>query len=155
MHYPNQTTHFHLEQALLLKNSYRQLLSKDLMPDTQADEAFAEQLFLAPFAVVSHNTASDPVFNYANLKALELFELSWDALIQLPSRCSAEPINQAEREHLLAEVTTKGYIDHYQGIRISSTGRRFMIKNAVVWNLIDGEGTYQGQAARFEDWAFI
>ena len=155
MHYPNPNNHFHLEQALLLKNSYRQLLSKDLMPDTNTDEAFAEQLFLAPFAVVSHNTASDPVFNYANLKALELFELSWDALIRLPSRCSAEPINQAERERLLSEVTAKGYIDHYQGIRISSTGRRFMIKNAVVWNLIDDKGENKGQAACFEDWDFL
>ena len=131
------------------------MLSKDLMPDTNTDEAFAEQLFLAPFAVVSHNTASDPVFNYADLKALELFELSWDALIRLPSRCSAEPINQAERERLLSEVTAKGYIDHYQGIRISSTGRRFMIKNAVVWNLIDDKGENKGQAACFEDWDFL
>ena len=155
MQYPNKTNHFLLEHALLLKNSYHQLLDKDLIPVTNSDKSFAEQLFHAPFIVVSHNNASDPVFNYANLKALALFELSWEDLIQLPSRCSAEPVNQAERERLLAIVTTQGYIDHYQGIRISRTGRRFMIKNAVVWNLIDHKGTFKGQAACFEDWTFI
>jgi hypothetical protein len=30
-----------------------------------------------------------------------------------------------------------------------------MIKNAVVWNLIDAKGNYKGQAAQFADWAFI
>ena len=155
MQYPNETNHFLLEHALLLKNSYHQLLDKDLIPVTNSNKSFAEQLFNAPFIVVSHNNASDPVFNYANLKALELFELSWEGLIQLPSRCSAEPVNQAERERLLTLVTNQGYINHYQGIRISSTGKRFMIKNAVVWNLIDTKGHYKGQAAQFEDWEFI
>ena len=120
-----------------------------------SDESFAEQLFHAPFAIASHDTASDPVFNYANLKALELFELNWQALLLLPSRLSAELVNQAERESLLAEVTQKGYIDHYEGIRISSTGKRFLIQNATVWNLHDDDGTYKGQAARFEKWDFI
>jgi hypothetical protein len=155
MDYPNETNHFLLEHALLLKNSYHQLLDKDLIPVTNSNKSFAEQLFNAPFIVVSHNNDSDPVFNYANLKALALFELSWEDLIQLPSRCSVEPVNQAERERLLAIVTNQGYIDHYQGIRISSTGKRFMIKNAVVWNLIDAKGNYKGQAAQFADWAFI
>jgi len=155
MDYPNETNHFLLEHALLLKNSYHQLLDKDLIPITNSNKSFAEQLFNAPFIVVSHNNDSDPVFNYANLKALALFELSWEDLIQLPSRCSVEPVNQAERERLLAIVTTQGYIEHYQGIRISSTGKRFMIKNAVVWNLIDAKGNYKGQAAQFADWAFI
>ena len=30
-----------------------------------------------------------------------------------------------------------------------------MIKNAVVWNLIDAEGVYKGQAARFGEWVFL
>ena len=56
---------------------------------------------------------------------------------------------------LLAEVTQKGYIDHYEGVRISSTGKRFMIKNTVVWNLMGREGHYQGQAACFGEWEFL
>ena len=155
MDYPTEKNSFLLKHALLLKNSYHRLLLKDLIPDNLSDKKFAKQLFDAPFAVASHDTSSDPLFNYANLKALELFELNWEELILLPSKFSAEPVNQAEREHLLSKVTKRGYIDHYEGVRISTTGNRFMIKNAVVWNLNDDQGIYKGQAACFGEWEFI
>ena len=155
MDYPTEKNNFLVEHVLDIRNSYHQLLLKELIPGIQSDEQFARQLFYAPFALVSHDTASDPVFNYANLKALELFELSWEDFVHLPSRLSAEPVNRAERDRLLAEVTEKGYIDHYQGVRISSTGKRFLIKNAVVWNLIDKNQGNKGQAAWFDQWAFL
>ena len=155
MDYPSEKNNFLFEHARLLKISYHRLLVKELIPNTFSDEAFAKELFYAPFAVASHDNSSDPVFNYANLKALQLFELDWEDLIQLPSKYSAEPGKQAERDHLLSEVTQKGYIDHYEGIRISNTGKRFMIKNAIVWNLINDEGSYKGQAACFGEWEFI
>ncbi|MEY3786599.1 MAG: hypothetical protein RLZ75_806 [Pseudomonadota bacterium] len=150
MDFPAEKNNFLVAHVVDIRNSYRQLLSKDLIPGIQSDQAFSRHLFYAPFAVVSHDTASDPVFNYANLKALELFELSWEDFICLPSRLSAEPVNQAERERLLAQVTANGYIDHYEGVRISSTGKRFKISNAVVWNLTDKNQNYKGQAAWFE-----
>jgi hypothetical protein len=99
--------------------------------------------------------ATDPVFNYANLKALELFELSWEDFTCLPSRLSAELVNQAERDRLLAKVMKKGYIDDYEGVRISSGGKRFLIKNAVVWNLMDNKQRYKVQAACFDQWTFL
>ena len=150
MDFPAEKNNFLVEHVVDIRNSYRQLLSKDLIPGLQSDQEFSRQLFYAPFAVVSHDTASDPIFNYANLKALELFELSWEDFICLPSQLSAEPVNQAERERLLAQVTANGYIDHYEGVRISSTGKRFKISNAVVWNLTDKNQNYKGQAAWFE-----
>lgn len=155
MDYPTEKNSFLVDHALAIGNSYRQLLLKELIPDLQSDEQFAKHLFYAPFAVVTHDTASDPVFNYANLKALELFDLSWEDFTCLPSRLSAEPVNQAERNRLLAEVTAKGYIDHYEGVRISSAGKRFLIKNAVVWNLTDKNRHYKGQAAWFDQWTFL
>ena len=155
MDFPSEKNNFLVEHVLDIRNSYRQLLLKELIPDIQSDEEFARQLFYAPFALVSHDTASDPVFNYANMKAQELFELSWEDFTCLPSRLSAESVNQAERERLLAEVTEKGYIDHYRGVRISSTGKRFLIKNAVVWNLIDKNQGIKGQAAWFDQWAYL
>ena len=100
MDYPTEKNNFLVEHAQLLKDSYRHLLLKDLIENTCSNDAFARQLFHAPFAVVSHDTASDPVFNYANLKALELFELNWEDFTRLPSRLSAEPVNQTERERL-------------------------------------------------------
>jgi hypothetical protein len=73
----------------------------------------------------------------------------------MPSRLSAEPVNQQQREALLHQVKSQGFIDHYSGVRISKTGRRFRIDNAVVWNIFDQDGRYQGQAACFSDWVFV
>ncbi len=155
MQYPTLTNLYQLEHIQLLNNSYQKLLSKNLLANAVSDKELAYQLFHAPFALVSHNTAIEPIFNYANLKALELFELNWEAFTQLPSKLSAEPVNQAEREQLLAQVTQNGFIDHYAGVRISSTGKRFMIKNAVVWNLVDDDNNYRGQAACFAEWEWL
>jgi MEKHLA domain len=155
MNYPSENNNFLGEHVALMSNSYRKLLAKDLISKNQSCETLAEALFYAPFVVVSHNTDADPVFNYANLIALELFGFSWEEFIQLPSRLSTEPIHQLEREKLLAEVNRKGYIADYQGIRLTKTSQRFLIKNAVVWNLLDSDGRYAGQAARFEQWGFL
>ncbi|TRW95151.1 MEKHLA domain-containing protein [Candidatus Methylobacter oryzae] len=155
MEYPAEANCFLVEHAVVIRDSYRQLLLKELIPDVQSDRQFAKQLFYAPFAVVSHDTASDPIFNYANLKALELFELSWEDFTRLPSRLSAEAVNQAKRDQVLATVSEKGYIDHYEGVRISSTGKRFLIKNTVIWNLADKNSRYKGQAAWFDQWVFL
>lgn len=154
MQYPTESNQFLEHHAACIRDSYLQLLGKDLLPDAN-DENFARKLFHAPFAVVSHDTGADPVFNYANLKALQLFEFEWDEFIRLPSRLSVEPVNQAERGRLMAAVTEIGYIDNYEGVRISKTGKRFLISHAVVWNLRDRTGCYQGQAACFAQWTLL
>ena len=145
---------FQLEHAGILNKSYQRLIGKELLAGFENDAQFAKALFHAPFAVVSHNTAADPIFNYANLTALRLFAMDWGEFTQLPSRLSAEPVNRAERQRLLAEVSAHGYIDNYQGVRIAKTGQRFLIKNAMVWNLFDELG-YKGQAACFAEWEFL
>lgn len=111
-----------------------------------------ENLWQAPFAVVSHGNESDPIFNYGNALALEVFDYSWHDFIRLPSKHSAEVINQAEREALLAQVSQYGFIANYAGVRIASNGARFLIQNATVWNLLDETGNYCGQAAKIVDW---
>jgi len=45
-----------------------------------------------------------------------------------------------------------GPVDDYSGIRISQSGRRFRIEQAIVWNLIDAAGHLCGQAATFDTW---
>ena len=105
--------------------------------------------------MLSHNTEADPIFNYANAQGLQLFELNWQQLIALPSRASAETSNQAAREKLMAHVTAQGFMTGYSGVRISNTGKRFEMRNAIIWNLTDANGAYQGQAACFSDWIFL
>ena len=155
MQYPDETNNFFEEQATLIRDSYSKEVKKHLLQPLLSREQFAKELFYAPFAVVSHNTDPDPIFNYANLTALQLFEFSWDEFTQLPSRLSAEPVSQEERNKLLAEVTRHGYISHYQGVRIAKSGQRFMICAATVWNLSDQLGHPKGQAACFNQWQYL
>jgi len=137
------------EPSRLILSNYRRLFGRDLVTPCEASALFA-----APFAVLSAlgPFGSDHLFNYANRQALELFEYPWDELMGKPSSASAEPVHRDERRRLLDEVGKHGFIENYSGIRISKTGRRFRIKKATVFNLLDKEGTYVGQSATFADW---
>lgn len=139
----------------ILCDSYRHWTGHSLL-DPAADGLAAVRLLdTLPYAVLSHGTQADPIFNYGNQTALGLFELDWDALTALPSRLSAEPLLQEERDHLLARVAQDGYIDDYTGVRVSSSGKRFLIHNATVWNLLDEKGQPYGQAALLKEWQAI
>src|SRR5262249_13196822 len=127
----------------------------DLLSPRETPEKDAKALFESPFVVVSHGTEPDPILNYANQIALNLWEMTWEELIKTPSRLTAEPVSREERALLLAQVTQKGYIGDYQGIRISKTGRRFQIERAIVWNLLDEQGRHAGQAASFDRWVYL
>jgi len=149
-------TPFILAQSRLLCASYQQLTGKALMnasPALQMDDMrLAESLYRAEVAVLSHDTAADPVFNYANLQAQALFGYDWDSFVRLASRLSAEPMLRDERAALLQRVARDGFVDDYAGIRIARDGQRFMISHATVWNLHDEAGVYRGQAACIHDW---
>ncbi|MFK0573208.1 MEKHLA domain-containing protein [Endozoicomonas sp.] len=138
----------------LVYQSFATLTGKALLPQVPGQEIISA-IDQAPFALVSHGIGDDPIFNYGNQVALTLFEMEWEDFIALPSRKSAEPLKRDERQRLLQEVSAKGYIDHYSGVRISSTGQRFTINNAIVWNLIDKDGSLHGQAAMFPRWTFL
>jgi len=112
----------------------------------------ARRLYYAPFVLLSHGTEEDPIINYANEAAQQLFEMNWSDFVRLPSRLSAEDVLQDERNQLLQRVTEHGFIDDYSGVRISSSGKHFLIDYATVWNLQDGDGRYSGQAAMFSNW---
>lgn len=155
MNYPSESNSFHQEHVAIICQSYRKLLGVNLVEADGDYGSISQALFYAPFAVLSHTADADPLFNYVNLKALELFEFSWDEFIGLPSRLSAAPACQSDRDKLLKAVGQYGFIKDYQGIRIARTGKKFMIKDAVVWNLLDDEGRYVGQAACLKDWTFL
>jgi hypothetical protein len=127
----------------ILADSYRHWTGRPL---TEGDPS-AIVLFEAPFALLSHGTEADPLFNYANRQAMALFRMDWQQIVGLPSRLSAEPMLREAREALLARVARHGYVDDYSGVRIASDGSRFMIHEATVWNLRDEQGLAYGQAA--------
>ncbi|MEO0948740.1 MAG: MEKHLA domain-containing protein [Cyanobacteria bacterium J06641_5] len=150
---PAEANQYLAEHIAIVRDSYRKLLGRDLLsasPSLSGSEA-ARAIWEAPFMVVSHDTAADPIFNYANQATLKLFAMTWEEFTALPSRQSAEPPTREERAHLLAQVTANGFVENYSGIRIAKTGQRFEIRNVTVWNLTRPNGTYVGQAATYSD----
>jgi len=139
----------------MLAWSFKHWTGRELLPGVAPGEALAASLFTAPFVLVSHGTEADPILNYGNQAALNLWEMTWAELTRTPSRLTAEAPNREERARLLAQVTRHGFIDNYSGVRISKSGRRFRIHQAIVWNLLTEAGEPAGQAAMFERWEFL
>jgi hypothetical protein len=139
----------------LLLDSYQRWLGVKLIDRGDSIEEQAQRLFEAPFVVVSHGTQTDPILNYGNQAALDLWDMDIDTLLETPSRLTAEPVHRDERALLLERTTRDGYVDDYRGIRIARSGRRFLIERAIVWNLVDACGQRAGQAATFSEWTWL
>jgi MEKHLA domain len=148
-------TRFLINHTARLLRSFRHWSGRDLIPASGSPEEQARRLYHASFIVISHGTEEDPILNYGNRAALSLWEMSWEEFTNTPSRLTAEPLEQAERAKLLAEVSKKGFMDGYRGVRISRTGRPFRVEKAIVWNLVDEKDRPCGQAATFRQWTYL
>ncbi len=146
---------FLVSQTRLILSSYCRWTGKELGDKNKSDDVLVKEIFFAPFVLCSAGNQTDPILNYGNQKALELWEMNWEKLTQTPGRHTAEADEREQRARFLQTVQRQGYIDNYSGIRISASGRRFKIERATVWNLIDSNGNYQGQAATFTHWKVI
>ncbi|MBA5866778.1 MAG: MEKHLA domain-containing protein [Nitrospira sp. CR1.3] len=135
-----------------LLDSYRHWTGRELIERSGSSEAQSRMLFDAPFIVVSHGVEADPILNYGNQRALDLWEATWNELVGTPSRLTAEPVNQPERERMLEAAKSRGFFDDYRGVRVSMTGRRFLVENALIWTVMDTAGSTVGQAASFSQW---
>lgn len=142
---------FIIQHTQILLDSFERYLKRPLIQRENALKD-AENLFKADFVVASHGTQSDPILNYGNQTALDLWSLSFEEFTRLASRYTAEPVHQSERAAMLQRGREFGFIDNYQGVRISSSGKRFKIEQAIIWNLVDNAGNPYGQAATFSHW---
>jgi hypothetical protein len=80
----------------ILSDSYGRLLGKPLVPAGMSAAEGARWLYeAAPFGILAHGVAADPVFVYGNARAQAIFGYDWDELTALPSRFSAEPMGAA------------------------------------------------------------
>ena len=146
---PAASNLWHHEWLRLLDSSLRKCSGTAILPAPDASPAQCSTVASSDdLVVVSHDGAEDPVFNYASKAALDLWEMDWETFTSTPSRFSAEPDEREARAELLRRVTKDGYVDDYRGVRISSSGRRFEVRDAYVWNVYDGEERV-GQAALF------
>jgi len=118
----------------------------------------AELLWNAPFAILAHDTSTDPepTFVYGNFVALDLFECTWDELIGTPSSKSAAPEKeiQEDRSSLLEAAKKDGFVDNYEGWRRSFTGKAFKISNSTVFNIESPNGDLVGQGAVLRLWEY-
>jgi PAS domain S-box-containing protein len=132
----------------LLAGSYRRFLGKPLVPDGLSASEGAMWLYeAAPYAILAHDTAVDPIFIYGNKRAQAIFGYDWDELTALPSRLSTEPPERGERQAFLDRVTHQGCVTDCRGVRIAKSGQRFWIEDVTVWQLMDAAGHLRGQAA--------
>ena len=138
-----------------LLDSHALWLKRELVDRSGDIEVQNERLFSAPVVVVSHVDSDDPILNYGNRRALDLWEMTWAEFTATPSRLTAEPVNRTERARMLKRVADHGFVTDYGGVRISRTGRRFLVEQATVWNVLDGHGARRGQAAAFSRWTWL
>ncbi len=136
------------KRIILIAESFVRLLGRPLAETP----GVAEALWQAQPVIVAHGSEADPLFFFGNRAAMQRFATTADAFIGSPSRFTAEAPMRGERQALLDRVSAEGFIENYAGIRISATGRRFRIEQAIVWNLIDAAGQVHGQAACFDRW---
>lgn len=138
-----------IEHIRNILNSFEKLTGRVLIERTSPYKDFMN-IETGAFVLVSHNELKKPVLNYGNHFALGLWEMSWEDFVKTPSSRTAEVYFREKRSAMLEVVSKQGYFENYEGIRISSTGKRFKIKNATIWNVNNDKGKFIGQAAYFE-----
>lgn len=139
----------------LLLDSFRYWVGRDLLERNGSADQQAQALFDAPFVLISHGGEPEPILNYGNRAALQLWEMTWEQLTSTPSRQTAEPADREERGRMLALAKEQGYCTGYRGVRVSASGRRFLVMDATVWNVLDHRSKRVGQAATFSRWSNV
>lgn len=138
-----------------LLDSYAYWLKQELIHRNDTPLEQAQRLFNSSFCVASQGLENNPILNYGNQTALNLWAMEWQQFIQTPSRITTESIYREERTRMLEQAKTKGYSTDYRGVRISSSGTRFLIDQAVIWNICKSDGTMIGQGATFSIWKYL
>ncbi|MDO9311437.1 MAG: MEKHLA domain-containing protein [Nitrosomonas sp.] len=138
-----------------LLDSYAHWVKRELIQRNGTPLEQAKRLFNSAFVVASHGVENDPLLNYGNQAALNLWAMDWQQFTQTPSRLTAEPVNREKRARMLEQARTQGYISDYCGVRISSTGKRFLVDQAIIWNIHKPDGITIGQGATFSSWKHL
>ncbi len=138
-----------------ITTSYEHWTGEPLVRTETSGSALLQRIFQAEFALLAHDTGPDPLINFVNARALQLWEQTWQEFIGMPSRLTAELDQRDDRARVLREVQDHGYSNGYSGIRISRTGRRCRSHQSVVWNVLDDRQERIGQAAMFRQWSYV
>ncbi|MGV7221077.1 MAG: MEKHLA domain-containing protein [Nitrospinales bacterium] len=141
--------------SILLSNLYK-WTGVDLVKKFGiSDQDLGKGIFEAQFCLLSSDLSDDPVLNYGNQTALDLWEMSWGELTSTCSRDTAKPDKQSDRDELMRRVNENNFVTGYNGMRVSKSGKEFIIKDVTIWNLFDGDDNPYGRAAWFKDIEYI
>ena len=103
------------------------------------------------YAVLSHGTQKDPIYNYFNRAALETFQWSEDEVYQIPSRYSApDGATRSDRQERLKKTAEEDVINLPNAIRQTKSGDQFQINDVILWNVYNDDGVRVGQMAIFD-----
>lgn len=144
-----------VSRAAHVLDAFERRLGRSLIPRAGSAEADARALFEAAFPVLAHGTEADPILDYGNRLALALWEMDWPRFTATPSRQTAEPDAREAREKVLNTAAQQGYVEHYSGVRVSASGKRFRVEELVLWQVTDATGRPAGLAAMFPRWEFL
>lgn len=158
----------------LLDQSLRRWTGRGIMdriPNsiTSGDDDLDSILTSSRYALYSHGVLTPDmidgaVTNFGNFAALSAFGLTWKQFVQIPCCRMAPPgfhqnnLGQTLEQLELAAQTqpeekNQQVIERYSGLR-SALGEEqqttFRIRNAAIWNVVDNEGKYYGQATFFD-----
>ena len=138
--------------------SYQRAFAQPLLACEQGihfHRTAAQEVFASSIAVLAHDHSADPLLTYANGTALRLWGRSWQTMVGMPSRLTAEESARRERANALQQAHQRAGFRGYGGIRMNQEGRRFMIHNARIWPLWDQNNDVCGQAAAFSSWWWL
>lgn len=125
--------------------SYQRVIGEPLAADPA-------ELYVHPWVLLCHGTQADPLFVYANLTAQRLWERTLAEFLGWPSRLTAP---EEERSQRAAALASGQVVRGYSGVRVSATGRRFRILDAVIWPVVDDSEAVVGQAAAVPRWEYL
>lgn len=161
----------------LLDRSLRQLTGCGILERVgwSNDSDTSALLTNSRYALYSHGIVKPDMIdgainNYANFGALAFFGVTYKQFVQLPCSRIAPPgfhqkrlgeiMEELELQAEMAEAGStqgegcRGSLENYSGMRcrldLTNQGLTFLIKNAVIWNIVDDEGKYYGQATLFD-----
>lgn len=136
-----------ITRAREILDSYARLLGRELIPRSGDAAEDARRLFDLPLAVLAHDTSPQPLLDWANQAAAMAFDATPEALLGRPSAATAPADAVADRGKLFEALARDGFVTGYSGVRISLTGRRFVIDDVTVLEVTDAAGSPAGHAA--------
>ncbi|MFY2563354.1 MEKHLA domain-containing protein [Corallococcus terminator] len=101
----------------------------------------------APFMLLAQDASEDPVYFYTNASASQHFGYTPEEFLALPSRLSATPEGQDDRNAAVKESLEKGSLIGYGCVRITREGKHFRLRDGELFLLRDKDEARIGMGA--------